>query len=262
LYYDKHTILHAKFFYGNYQQNRVFTIKIDQIMKKYLFMLISIAIIMQSCGITQKQKEQATQDSLAIVLVKKQAFIDSIASVEQDIAVGNIKFGISAKEFDKESNIFKNKCSVPDSEMNYMNKTYFFYKLGDYGFTSIKPEYYKDSLYCVNFLGGGVHYEDYKSVISTQYEVLFDILETKYLQPTFDYGLPSWSDLESGSSKTCAMWIIGNKIIDIDVKYRNNTYSLNLVIYKLDVSAKVTDEDSKKEAEKKAESIKKSVELL
>jgi len=232
-------------------------LKINQIMKKYLFMLISIAIFMQSCGITQKQKEQATQDSLAIVLNKRHAMIDSIAKIEQNIAIGNIKFGISKKEFNNEIMKFLDKCELPNTEF-YMRKTMFSYKLGEYGFRDLNYQFYHDNLYKINFKGGRVESNDYDDVMPVQFDILFKMLKEKYSEPSLYKGLPNWNDLHKNDSELCATWSIGSKQISIFIACKGTEYSLDLCIYKPSVEAVI----DKENRDKQNQSIKDAAKIL
>lgn len=227
-------------------------------MNSIKFITLFITLIFLSCGNTEKKqanefqekKEKAIKDSINLVnkikLEQKKKIKDSIINIEQNIAIGNIKFGITKKEFEKDKKTFLKKCKLPEMEY-YKNLTFFYYKLGEYGFSSLYGWYHNDSLYNIRLTGPIVEYDEYNRIMPDQYEALMNILTKKYGKPLKENGLPEWTKLDKGYFKRAAIWIIGNKRIEVRISCEGVKYYLNLEIFKPEVERQIQKEKEEKE---------------
>jgi hypothetical protein len=204
------------------------------------------------CGTDgQKHNDQNIQDSATQAALKKQEQErlqnDSITKVEQDKAIGDIRFYISEKQFNKDKEAFIKKCKLPKYEF-YKNATIIDNKIGGYGFNSVNGWFYKDSLYSVELTGCLIDYDEYDIVMPDQYNALIELLKSKYGQPKTDNGFPSWTSIEKGYFRRCAVWEIGDKVIEARISCGGTNYTLNLAVLKPAIENLV-----KKEADKKAD---------
>lgn len=238
-------------------------------MKNRVALILTTILLIVGCGNneqrkaeTQRQeKEKITRDSLELIqkiqIEKAKAIKDSIALVEQDIAIGTISFNISEKEFNKRKAEFLRKCKLPEYEF-YKGLTIFTYKIGEYGFSDLYGWFHNDSLYNIRLRGPIVEYDEYERVMPDQYEALTNLLIEKYGEPTTKYGLPKWNDLDKGYFRRCDIWEIGNKKIEIRISCEGVKYYLNLEVFKPEVERRIQLEKELKEKE----STKKGVDIL
>jgi len=228
-----------------------------------------IIILFYSCGNVEKKqeielqekKEIAIKDSLDLInklkAEKEKRTQDSIIQVEQNIAIGEINFDITNKEFYKKKEPFLKKCRLPEMEY-YKNLTFFHYKIGEYGFSNLYGWFYNDSLYNIRFIGATVEYDEYNRIMPDQYKALMNILTQKYDEPVIENGLPEWTDLEKGYFKRAAIWNIGNKRIEVRISCEGVNYYLNLEIFKPEVKRQI----QKEKEEKAKKSNKDALEIL
>jgi hypothetical protein len=215
-------------------------------------------LILLSCGENEKKLHDETnsQDSATITALKyaeqERMKKDSIINEEQDKAIGNIPFYISKEQFNEEKGVFMNKCKLPKYEF-YKNATIIENKIGGYGFNSIDGWFYKDSLYSVELHGCFIDYDKYDIVMPDQYNALMDLLKSKYGLPVIDNGFPSWTSIEKGYYRTCAIWEIGDKTIEARISCAGTDYTLNLCVFKPAIEILINKEGADKakdEAEK------------
>jgi hypothetical protein len=178
-------------------------------MKTLYFILIILVPIFWSC----RQNNNQNSTNLSSPNEQNVQQIDSVTKREQDKAIGDINFFISEKQFNKEKDSFLKKCKLPKYEF-YKNATIIDYKIGGYGFNSLDGWFYKDSLYSVEMTGCIISYNDYDRIMPDQYNALFDVLKLKYGNPKTEISLPSWSSIDKGYFKSCAIWNIGDKKIE------------------------------------------------
>lgn len=199
-----------------------------------------------SIGVTDKDQQQQTQPA-----------IDSLTIIEQNKAIGEINFYISEKQFNKSKAAFIKKCKLPEYEF-YKNATVFDNKIGGYGFNSIDGWFHNDSLYYIELRGGIIEYDDYDIVMFDQYDALMEVLRSKYGQPVMNNGLPRWSAIDKGYFKRCAIWNIGDKVVEARVVCNGTDYTLNLAVFKPVVEAVIIEEGK----EKAKEETKKGADVL
>lgn len=171
----------------------------------------------------------------------------SIIREQEKIAIGNIKFGITKTEYNRQKTIFLNKCGKPG-----------YYKIGEYVFDDMKGLFHNGKLYWVYLIGDPIKYDDYDLLMPSQYESLISIMRKKYKAPERIQGLPKWNHLNKSDIIHCAEWEIGGKDIDILIRCNGVDYSLSVIIDRTDISRKISEE---KEA-RKNESNDKGADLL
>lgn len=221
-------------------------------MTKAFFSILIFIVTLFGCGTGgQQHNDQAIQDSASQAELKKQEQDrlqkDSTTKAEQDKAIGDIRFYISEKQFNKDKEVFIKKCKLPKYEF-YKNATIIDYKIGGYGFNSVDGWFYKDSLYSIELTGCLIDYDEYDIVMPDQYNALMELLKSKYGQPKTDNGFPSWTSIDKGYFRRCAVWKIGDKVIEARISCSGTNYTLNLAVLKPAIEDLV-----KMEADKKAE---------
>jgi hypothetical protein len=100
---------------------------------------------------------------------------DSLISIEQDIAIGEIRFDITVNEFKEKKDAFLKKCKLPEYEY-YKGLTFFTYKIGEYGFRDMSGWFHNEKLYDIKIHGPEVKYDEYNRVMPDQYNALVNIL--------------------------------------------------------------------------------------
>lgn len=217
---------------------------------KNSFILFFLIFSILSCN--QKSKKQAllrqkqTQDSIQIIekeriaaeLNRNQLRLDSIIREEEKIAISDINFGITETEFKEKKSFFLKECNT-----NYR------YSLGEFGFSDIYGSFYDNKLYEIILKGDKVRYDEYDRIMSDQYKFLMSILKQKYNEPVDETGLPKWNDVNKGNMENCASWKFGKKRIYVYLRCEGVEYSLYLIIDRIDISLKASEERERKEAE-------------
>lgn len=226
---------------------------------KNLVLPLVVMILFISCGDSagkqklalQEKLEKVRKDSLekvrkdSIDLVsrlerKKQAKIqDSITRVQQGIAIGDIKFGITKKEFDRKEKELVRKSPKTADRVGYP-------KIGEYVFNYVSGLFHNDSLYKIRIKGKPTNYRDYDRFIPDQYQALMNLLKPKYGEPSAEWRMPKWTDLNNGDILIVARWNIGSKSIEANVQCTGTSYFLNLDVYQPAVEYNI-----KKEREEK-----------
>jgi hypothetical protein len=201
-------------------------------MRYKLLVLIFIINFIQSCDSKEKKTPfksllkniRAMNDSLDLIekneynlkLIKKKES-DSINKIEEKVALGNINFGISKKEYLIKEKEFK---KITDR------------RLGEFKF-SMKEAYDENGglMYIKLYDLLGVHYDYYQRDMLKQFISLKEILFEKYGEPIFQNEFPNWSDFEKNEIKNIFYWEIGNKRIWVDIENNNITeYELSITL--------------------------------
>lgn len=235
---------------------------------KNSILAILLGLFIVSCGNSEYDKKKArikaAKDSLAIVdyqnKMKEYERIDSLRKEEELKVVGDIKFGMNRKEFEKYSNEFKDKCIT--STNVYIQG--YSYSIGDYYFESIMGHYYDKKLYSVSIIGYKIDYDSYDRKMKEQTIALNGVLKNKY-GPLYNYyGLPRNFSIDKGKEECVAFWTIGNKQIAMNIargsSYYKTEYKYTLQISFLQLS--VINQINKEREEEEAEAIKKGSDIL
>lgn len=167
---------------------------------------------------------------------------DSLSKVEELKCIGNINFGISKSVFNKEIEIFKNKSRNE-------SKSDFYYYIGNFPFFRVNDFYYKNKLYYLILYGESVHYEKYKQDVVAQVSSLKETITGKFGEPDNNYGIPDWTSIEKGYTRTCFGWRIGDKVLQIKIENQGVYYYVQLHIYLDSIETKVNIENSEKKSQ-------------
>jgi hypothetical protein len=230
-------------------------------MRYKLFILIFILNFFQSCDSKEKKQTplksflkeiRAMKDSLELIekneynlkLTKKKES-DSINKIEEKVALGNINFGISKKEYLIKEKEFK---KITDR------------RLGEFKF-SMKEAYDENGglRYIKLYDLLGVHYDYYQRDMLKQFISLKEILFEKYGEPIFQNEFPNWIDFEKNEIKNIFYWEIGNKRIWVDIENNNITkyvLSITLAYSSPERLNKIIKEKERKEKELKNNAVK------
>lgn len=215
-----------------------------------IFIFLSCRNEKKDSSVFDQKKEKAIKYSFDLINKKKidreREIKDSIINIEQNIAIGNINFRITKKEFEKEKKIFLEKCKIPESEY-YKNSPLASYKIGGYSFDRLSGWHHNDNLYDIRLTGPIVKYDDYNRIMPDQYKSLVKILTKKYGKPQREYGLPEWTTLEKGYYKSASIWFIGQKRVEVRISCEGVNYFLNLEVFKPAVKRQIREEKKKKE---------------
>lgn len=214
--------------------------------------LLILTILLAGCSSQTNKKEhlrqQQIQDSIQFAnkqaedarVKAEQAKRDSINRIEEKIAISNIKFEISQKEFNKQKSQYLKKLD---------SSSYPSYHIGQYGFSDIYGRFYDNKLYYVALWGNDIKYDDYDTRMQHQYNSLVSVLKEKYGKPKSEKGLPQWNELNKGDIASCSSWELGNKDIDIIVRCNGVEYNLLLNIKRTDIAEQEYQARKKQEAE-------------
>jgi hypothetical protein len=202
-------------------------------MRYKLLVLIFIINFIQSCDSKEKNQKAlksflkemtAMKDSLELIekneynlKLTKRKESDSINKIEEKVALGNINFGISKKEYLIKEKEFK---KITDR------------RLGEFKF-SMKEAYDENGglMYIKLYDLLGVHYDYYQRDMLKQFISLKEILFEKYGEPIFQNEFPNWIDFEKNEIKNIFYWEIGNKRIWVDIENNNITeYELSITL--------------------------------
>jgi hypothetical protein len=193
-------------------------------MRYKLLVLIFIINFIQSCTNKEKKKPtfeslfkkvRTTRDSLELIeknklynlkLIKKKES-DSINKIQEKVALGNINFGISKKEY-----------LIKEKEFKKITGR----RLGEFKFGMREGYNENGGLSFVILKGLGVNYDYYQRDMLKQFKSIKEILFEKYGEPIVQNEFPYWSDFEKNDKKNIFYWKIGNKSIWVDIE---NTYS-------------------------------------
>lgn len=212
-----------------------------------LYLLLIVSLHFGCKPNSNKPGQISSVDSALIAEARR----DSLNVIEEKIAIGNINFGISEKEFEKQKAIFEKKCQY-DPEFTS------FKRIGDYDFYGVGGLFRNDSLYSLTLEGKLVAYGDYDHTMPSQHTALFRLLSDKYGGNSSFYGLPSWTSIEKHTGRRTAIWEVGQKKIEIVVYNQGLYYRLNTEVF----IPKIENEIKAEGEREKSESIKKGTELL
>lgn len=208
-----------------------------------IFLLIQITLI--SCGGNTNTKETETESTANIDTVTKPKYSED----EQNKVFDDIKFGMTEAEYKKiEKKVLKKYATKNDG----VSDLYF---IGDYQFSNFSAEFHKNSLYSFWITGDYVHYDDYKSEIISQSDILVSILTKKYGEPTSYSGVPEWFRTEKDYTYLIASWKVGKKTIEVRLANRNLYCSVDLSVYLPDVVESI-EQAEKDKTEKNSEAAK------
>jgi hypothetical protein len=209
---------------------------------KNIILFLTLLFLFQSCGNKEKQrttelreqKKKSRFDSLELI---NQFRIDSIAKIQEKIAVGNINFGISKTKYIKEKKAFLKTTNG---------------KLGNFKF-SMRSDFYDNNrgLRHLRLYSETRDYNHYKDYMSGDFEALKDILNKKYGKPTEKYIHDDLPHL---------IWKIRNKNISLTIIESNYKYTI-LLYFKYQTQEE-RNKIEKGIKERKKESIKKALENL
>lgn len=204
-------------------------------MRNFLF-LLCLAALITGCGNNAKKNKVA--DSLAST--------DSISSVEESKAIGNINFFISEKEFAKQKEIFLASCHNPKSDEEYSAALP--YILGGYEFVRMDQTFSNDSLIYISLIGL-VYSTNFPNDFSMRYEALLNLLTEKYGEPTIKAGLPTERQLYNNQSFPCCNWKLGNRQVIIEAKHGTPGYFINLTSVRMDMIEAINKQSERQQNE-------------
>ena len=200
-----------------------------------LIHVVFYLLIFQSC----KDRDQTPEITTAAPKLKVP---DSIVATEQYKAIGEIKFGISEKQFNKQKEEFEKQTEVetyPGSGiMNNMIGKYRYYWLSGF--------FENDKLYKVMLRGKVIEYSEYDKDIKEQFESLYYNLKTKYGEATSYLGLPSWSRINDQRVINCASWKIGIRTIEMTITRRGTNYNLDFLSFKTAIEDSINNAEYQK----------------
>jgi hypothetical protein len=216
-----------------------------------IFTLISISLSL--CGPDSKNKEEfeskeqtIKQDSLLeITEAKKKKYQDSITLIEEDKAIGNIKFGIPKSIAGKEINKFKKQFERKEPGYSYLTNIY----IGEFKAIQILDFYYDNKLYYLLIQGGSILWENYDSELPRQVQFINDVIEQNYGKAQISNDIEPRHRMQNGSSYLIKRWDIGKKRIDIRIADNSTSYMINVEIFLPGIESKVNSEKLKKEKE-------------
>jgi hypothetical protein len=213
-------------------------------------LVLSVALLyfLTSCANNDDNRKEV------IIAPSKPKVADTIVATEQDKAIGDIKFGISEKEFEKVRKDFDKKTETPAWE----GSTAITHKIGQYEYTYMDGEFYHDSLYKIVLRGDVVQYDDYNNEMPNKYKSIRYLLTLKYGNPTTENGLPSWTSIAKNRYEICCAWEIGKRTVELKVASRGTYFTLDMFSYLSEIDLNVfLEENNKKlkESEKGAKAL-------
>lgn len=194
-------------------------------MRNVLF-LLCLAALITGCGNNAKKNKVAEESTVT----------DSISSIEESKAIGNINFFISEKEFAKQKEIFLASCHNPKSDEEYSAALP--YILGGYEFVRMDQAFSNDSLMYISLIGL-VYSTNYATDLAVRHDAVLSLLKGKYGEPTLNAGMPTERQLYGNQSFPCCNWKLGNKQIIVEAKYESNLYFVNLTSVRMDMVDKI-----------------------
>jgi len=218
-------------------------------MAKYLLYGIFILLLMLTCISCKKEdkpkseiKKMSTyqRDSLALDRMEKYKR-EKLVKDEEGKAIGNIMFGITEKEFEKQKDIF-----LKDVQQKDQNGISYGYSLGGYEFYFLRGQFYEKKLYGVNIIGNSIGYSSYDAIMPLQKDIIDKIFIAKFGEPKFNYPLQSWHKLKSNSQYQSAQWVIGKKLISTSISSTGTHYSYDVSIFLPEVNGKIQEEERTK----------------
>lgn len=213
-------------------------------MKNILSFAIAAILLLSSCSNSTKQpnlsKEKlATVETDTKTLVKLER-AEKFKS-ENDKVIGNTKFFVSQKEWDKDVDTRFSEFRNPDNSIGAP-----YYIIGNYGFFTSYPAFYNDSLYKVQIRGTFAYNDDYDTKIPEDYKAIMDLLTKKYGEPDESIELPKFYQTPSDAFVPLSAWEIGPRMIAVVLNCDNGKYAIDLIIYRKDIADRKDREDKEK----------------
>jgi hypothetical protein len=184
-------------------------------------LFLALALLM-ACSRDPKPKEEKkvvdtvkNTDSLATTVFSK---------ADENKVIGNINFGIDKKQFAQEENAF-----MATLEHNEHQTTY---AIGGYLFSDLTGMFSSNKLNELNMTGDLIPPERYEAELLPQVEILKDLIAKKYGEAQEGSGAPAYKDLKKDQPYTAYSWMIGSKVINVDVVNRGEFSSCDLKITK------------------------------
>lgn len=231
-------------------------------------LLVCISIfLLQSCGMSEQKRKENEEKTKRIheevVAIIRQ---DSINSIDQYKAIGEIMFGISESSFNKRKESFlsnfKTEYVLPKKRGRYGSSTEIIYNIGGYQFKYLSGSFRNDSLYNIYLLGKPIAYDDYDIRMQNQFNILFSILIEKYGEPIINSGFPKRTSIKKENGVNPCFWMIGKKQIEIDIYFDGVNYALWLVASLQDIQKKVDVENEIRRKRDEKERVKRAAESL
>lgn len=213
----------------------------NTLMRIYLLGLFLI------CALASCQNNQATtanklaEDSTIDKPYSR--FSDSLIKGEENKAIGDIYFGMDEKTVTKLIDQF-NKKSEKDPGSH---------SIGNFGYSAIRPDFYKRKLHLLSINGYYIHWEDYNSRIVEQVKSITDVIKQKFGEPDDEYPIRERYQMEKNNSYVISRWNVGKKTIEISETDNDTYYYINVDIYLPEVSKQIA-----AEREMKKDSVTKS----
>lgn len=222
-------------------------------MRSFLFIpLFSLILVACTFGNSEGTREKTREEKARLDSISRVK--DSFVKAEEIIALGPIRFGISEKEFEKAKSEFLKTVQKPKWPGSSLND----YFIGDYKFVWLDGYFENDSLYMVRLAGEHMNWHDYDENGLLTYFALNKVLEIKFGKPKTIGVFPSWTELSDGYYRTLDRWVIGQRVVDINIAQNSKNYHVNLVSYLPRVRDKIV-EQLKKEAESKVSDDSKKI---
>ena len=209
--------------------------------------ILTITLLMACSNEPKSTKEAETVDSTK---TKDSLTRAETLKKEENKVLGNITFGVSEAQFDKDLAQFKSTLEHNEFESVFV--------IGDYIVTDIKGSFDNHKLYKLTTFGDFVPYQRYKEELLPQVEILKDMISKSYGEPHSGTGAPVGNTIDIGYSFLAYSWKIGSKTIEIRVTNRDLYYTADLKIYQPAVEEMI----EKREADKETRTLEKANEVL
>ncbi|MDE7462143.1 MAG: hypothetical protein K2M88_03185 [Muribaculaceae bacterium] len=208
-----------------------------------LILTLSLASPLVSCSNSTKQENSIANDSIVAINNKAQIIAERAEKfkAEDDKVLGNIKFFISQKEWEKNINENLSEFRNPDRSIGAS-----YYIIGNYGFFTSYPAFYNDSLYKVQIRGTFAYHDDYAAKIPADYKAIMDLLTIKYGEPDESIELPKFHQTPSDGLIPLAAWQVGPRMISVVLNCDNAKYGIDLFIYRKDIADRKDKENQEK----------------
>lgn len=223
-------------------------------MKKLSIVIIYIALICSLCLQTscagKMEKAEAVEDTTAIVedpLAEIRAQRAEKFKDEEDKVIGDVKFFVSEKDWNKNSDKYFKSLQNKDKSISAP-----FYMVGNYGFFTKYPSFHNDSLYSVQLRGNIHSYEYYDYEVPKAFKAALELYSQKYGKPDVIRELPAFHNTPNNSYVTLASWQVGPKKITIELNCGSSDYSVDVCITRTDILEIVKKEKAAQQASRTA----------
>ncbi len=141
-----------------------------------LFLALYLVSPLVSCSNSTKQEDAIASDSIVAENIKELIIAERTEKfkTEDDKVLGNTKFFVSQKEWEKNIDEHFSEFRNPDKSIGAP-----YYIIGNYGFFTSYPAFYNDSLYKVQIRGTFAYHDDYATKIPADYIAIMDLLTKK-----------------------------------------------------------------------------------